>query len=168
MNIRKLTSALAVADQISAADVEAIASAGYRAIVCNRPDNEVAGQPAYSDIERAAVARGLQVFCLPVASGQVEDHQALQMAQVLQALPEPVLAYCRSGTRSVMLWALAEAGKRDTEKILQIAASAGYDLNAMRGHLETLARDGSLSERAGQLMVCPGVSAIPAAAAAVL
>lgn len=168
MIIRKLTPALAVTDQISAADVDAIADAGYRTIVCNRPDGEAADQPAYLDIERAAVARGLQVFCLPVVSGQVQDSQALQMAQVLKALPEPVLAYCRTGTRSVVLWALAEAGKRDTDEILQIAARAGYDLTAMRSRLEALAGAGSLPELADQLVVCPGVTAVPVAAEAAL
>ena len=168
MIIRKLTPALAVTDQISAADVDAIADAGYRTIVCNRPDNEVAGQPAYLDIERAAVSRGLQVFCLPVVSGQVQDNQALQMAQVLKALPEPVLAYCRTGTRSVVLWALSEAGKRDTDEILHIATSAGYDLNAMRGRLQALAGEGQLGSQADQLVVCPGVRAVPASAEAVL
>lgn len=163
MNIRTLTPALAVTEQIAVADVAAIAAAGYRTIVCNRPDGEGDDQPAYRDIEQAAVAQGLQVYCLPVISGQVQDDQALQMAQVLKALPEPVLAFCRTGTRSVMLWALSEAGKRDTDEILQIASRAGYDLSAMRDRLLALADNPqALVGRDDQLVVCPGVSVEPA------
>lgn len=165
MNIRSLTPALAVTEQITAANVAAIADAGYRTIVCNRPDGESEDQTAYIEIEQAAVARGLQVYCLPVISGQVQDDQAVQMAQVLKALPEPVLAYCRTGTRSVVLWALAEAGKREVDEILHIAERAGYDLSVMRGRLEALANDpSSLPAASDRLVVCPGVSVEPLAA----
>ncbi len=166
MNFRKLVPGLSVAEQISVADMPAIVAAGFRTLVCNRPDGEAEGQPRYLELERAAMAHGLQIYCLPVISGQVQDHQAVQMAQVLAGLPGPVLAFCRTGTRSTVLWALSAAGEMEVDEILARAAAAGYDLSAMRGRLEQLAAGNrALDGQTDQLMVCPGVASVPAAAA---
>lgn len=158
MDIRTLTPELSVAPQISPDDVAQLAAAGFRSIVCNRPDNEEEGQIAFADIARVANAHGLQAAHLPVISGQVQDDQAMQMAGALAELPTPVLAFCRTGTRSTMLWALSQAGRQPTEHILTTAKTANYDLEAMRNRLDCLA-DTPLSAACNldTLIVCPGV-----------
>jgi sulfide:quinone oxidoreductase len=107
MDIRTLDNDIAVASQVQPADLPAIARAGFRAIVCNRPDGESAGQPAFSAVERAARELGLPAHYLPAESGKVTDEQGRQFAALFDTLPKPVLAYCRSGMRSATLWSLS-------------------------------------------------------------
>ena len=110
MSLHALTPDFAVAGQITPEDVPAIAQAGFRSIVCNRPDGEGGPmQPSYADVERAAKAAGLEVRNLPVISGRITPEQVGAMAELLEELPAPVLAYCRSGARSTNLWQMARA-----------------------------------------------------------
>ena len=112
MSIQSLTADFAVAGQISPEDLPAIAAAGFKSVICNRPDGEAGpSQPAYSAIEQAAVAAGLQVRYLPAISGQVTPEHGAQLACLLDELHGPVLAYCRSGARSANMWQLAQAGR---------------------------------------------------------
>ena len=128
MDFRKLTEGLSVMPQITPQDIPAIAAAGYRAIICNRPDGEGPDQPNFEEIENAATAAGLQCRYLPIVSGKVEDADALAFRAAMVALPGPALAYCRTGTRSATLWSLAVAGEKTTADILQATAAAGYDM----------------------------------------
>ncbi len=128
MDIKVLNKELAVAPQISANDLQAIASAGYRSIICNRPDGEAADQPGFSEIAQAAVQLGLKTRYLPVESGKVTDAQADTFGSLMTELPGPVLAYCRTGTRSATLWALSQAGRQPVANILETARNADYDL----------------------------------------
>ena len=110
MSVQALSPDFSVAGQISAQDVAAIARAGFRSIVCNRPDGEGGpGQPAFGAIEQAAVQAGLQARYLPVVSGQITAGDGAALARLLLELPAPVLAYCRSGARSSALWQLVQA-----------------------------------------------------------
>ncbi len=112
MSIQSLSADFAVAGQISPEDLPAIAAAGFKSVICNRPDGEAGPtQPTYSAIEQAARAAGLQVRFLPAVSGQVTPEQGAQLARLLDELPGPVLAYCRSGARSANMWQLAQAGR---------------------------------------------------------
>jgi sulfide:quinone oxidoreductase len=131
MDIRKITDELSVAPQIQAAEVPAIVAAGFRAVICNRPDGETSDQPCCSDIEAAVKAHGLVWRSQPVRSGgvTVEDGQAF--GALLAELPKPVLAYCQSGTRCATLWSLSEAGKRPLTEIVSRANAAGYDVAAV-------------------------------------
>ena len=129
MDIRKVTDGFAVSPQITPDDVPAIAAAGYRTIICNRPDNEEYGQPEVARIRAAAEAAGLALHVIPIASGMFGPQHVAQMREALEAAEEPVLAYCRSGTRSIMLWAFQEVGRRPREEVLAAAAQAGYDLS---------------------------------------
>ncbi len=158
MEIRKLTDELSVAQQIAPQDVATLAAAGFKSIVCNRPDGEEEGQVAFVEIARLANEHGMQAAHLPVISGQVQDDQAVQMAGALAELPTPVLAFCRTGTRSTMLWALSRAGRQPTDDVLAIAKTAGYDLEAMRDRLNCLT-DNPLAASCNldSLIVCPGV-----------
>ena len=128
MQLNKVTDALSVSPQISAGDMAAIRDAGFRAIICNRPDGEGADQPNFDEIEAAAKAAGMDVRYLPVTSGMVRDEDADSFGQALMELPGPVLAYCRTGTRSATLWSLSEAKTRPVPEILAATKAAGYDM----------------------------------------
>ena len=93
MDIKRIDQELAVAGQVQAADVPAIAQAGYRAIICNRPDGEGADQPVFEEVERAAREHGLHAHYLPAESGKVTDEQGRQFGELLATLPKPVLAF---------------------------------------------------------------------------
>lgn len=109
MQLNKINDALTVSPQITADDIPALKEAGFRSLICNRPDGEGADQPTHEEIETAAKAAGLEVRYLPVQSGLVRDEDAVAFGAALRDLPGPVLAYCRSGTRSATLWSLSQA-----------------------------------------------------------
>ncbi|CAB3778710.1 bifunctional protein tyrosine phosphatase family protein/NAD(P)/FAD-dependent oxidoreductase [Pararobbsia alpina] len=131
MDIKKLTDELAVSRQIAASDLPAIKAAGFRAIVCNRPDGEGPDQPNFSEIEAAAGKHDIEAYYLPTESGKVGDAEGIQFGELMHALPKPVLAYCRTGTRSATLWALSEAPRRSLPDIIAAGKEAGYDLSAL-------------------------------------
>ena len=124
-----------VTGQIAPHDLPEIAGAGVTTIVNNRPDHEEPGQPTTAEIRRAAQAAGLAYRDIPVAGG-ISDTQIEAMAQALEAAPGKLLAFCRSGTRSTFLWALARASQgADPDTLLNQAAVAGYDLTPIRSAL---------------------------------
>ena len=131
MTAKKLTAEFSVAPQISVADVADLAAQGFKSIICNRPDSEGPDQPLFAEIERAAASAGLSARYIPVVSGKVSDEDAAKFAAAMSVLPKPVLAYCRSGTRSTTLWALSEAGKRPLDDIVGTARSAGFDVSGV-------------------------------------
>ena len=124
-----------VAGQIVPADLPAIAAAGVRTVVNNRPDGEEPGQPAGDDIRAAAEAAGLAYRHIPVAGGLAAE-QVEALADLLGQDGGKRLLFCRSGTRSTYLWALAEASRgADPETLISQAAAAGYDLGPLRPYL---------------------------------
>ena len=131
MEMKTLTPHITVSAQIGASDVAAIARAGFKSVICNRPDGEAADQPGFQEIEAAALAAGLQIRYLPAESGKVTDAQGLAFGRVFDELPKPVFAYCRTGMRSVTMWALANAGKVALAQLIETAGSAGYDLKGL-------------------------------------
>jgi sulfide:quinone oxidoreductase len=131
MDIRKITEELSVAPQIRTDDVSAIAAAGFRAVICNRPDGESSDQPCCEDIEAAVKASGLEWRMQPVRSGGVTQADVAAFGVLMAELPKPVLAFCRSGTRCATLWCLSQAGKRPLPDIIERARSAGYDMAAI-------------------------------------
>lgn len=131
MQIRQVTDEVAVAGQIRPEDVAQIAAAGFRAIICNRPDGEEQGQPDFASIAAAAAAAGLAVRDIPVRNGAMTMAHVEAVGSAIAELPKPVLAYCRSGTRSITLWSLSEAGKRPPAEIVELAARAGYDMSGL-------------------------------------
>ena len=139
MQVRRVSDELAVSPQISVADVAEAAAQGFKAIVSNRPDGESADQIAFGEIEAAAKAKGLEIVWQPVISGQMSDEEGRKFGEIVDGLPGPVLAYCRSGTRCIMLWALSQAGQQPPADIVGQAAQAGYDLSALAPRLEHLA-----------------------------
>jgi uncharacterized protein (TIGR01244 family) len=104
---RQLDSDFAVAAQISPADLPRIAEAGFKTILCARPDHEEPGQPDFSLIAKAASEAGLEAVHIPV-SGAVGEGQLIRMGNALRDLPKPMFAYCRSGARAGSLYAYAK------------------------------------------------------------
>ena len=138
--LRIIDDHIAVAPQITPEEVAAIAQAGYAEIVNNRPDDEEGGQPSGAEIAAAAAAVGIAYRAIPVTHSGFSGAQVEQMAAALTAAAGPVLAYCRSGTRSAHLWALARARLGDDPATLVAKASAaGYDISGIRAMLDTLA-----------------------------
>ena len=138
---RQLTDTLYVSPQIGVEQVEDARALGVTMIVNNRPDDEDPGQTSGAEIEAAAEAAGIRYAAVPVAHGGFSPWQLDGMAAALeQAGTGKVLAYCRSGTRSTLLWGLtrARAGD-DTEALSRKAAAAGYDLSPVRQIMDTLA-----------------------------
>lgn len=110
MDIRQIAADYAVSAQIHPGDAAALKAAGFKSVICNRPDNEDAGQPPVADIKAAVEAAGLEFRHVPVISGQMTPQNVADHAQALDELPKPVFAYCRSGTRSTNLYNAAKAG----------------------------------------------------------
>jgi sulfide:quinone oxidoreductase len=109
MNAKKMSADFAVSEQVSPADLPAIARAGYRSIVCARPDGEGGPtQPRFADIETAAAAAGLRAAYLPIMPGQMTRADVEAFARLLETLPAPVFGYCRSGARAASLWQAAQ------------------------------------------------------------
>ncbi|HLZ78955.1 MAG TPA: TIGR01244 family sulfur transferase [Sphingomonas sp.] len=137
---RTIDETLLVAGQIAPEDVATAAAQGVRTIINNRPDGEQPGQPSAAAIEAAATAAGIGYAHIPV------DHSGFSMGQIeamtaALAQPGPALAFCRSGTRSTFLWALARglAGDEPAE-IAAKAANAGYDVAPLMGMITSLQR----------------------------
>lgn len=136
----RLTDAVSVAGQIGPADIATAAASGFTSVVNNRPDNEEPGQPSCADMRAAAAAAGIAYTAIPVDHRGFDMAQVAAMAAVLDAAAGPVLAFCRSGTRSANLWALAEAKRGgDADTIITAAASGRYDVSGLRATLAGLA-----------------------------
>ncbi|NBT32658.1 MAG: TIGR01244 family phosphatase, partial [Rhodobacteraceae bacterium] len=131
MELKKISSGLTVSPQINVSDIEAIKAAGFRSIICNRPDGEAADQPVFQEISDAARAAGLEAMYIPIVAGKVSDGDAGAFGAALDALPGPVLAYCRTGTRSATLWSLAVANDKPVSEILAATKAAGYDMGGV-------------------------------------
>jgi uncharacterized protein (TIGR01244 family) len=127
--IRQLDARTSVSGQIQPADVAALKASGFTMIISNRPDGEEPGQPTAAEIQDAAEAQGLEFRHVPIIRGiGPSDVEAMQEA--LDAASGKLLAYCRSGNRSALTWAVARRGQgASVEEIRQAVTGAGYDLS---------------------------------------
>ena len=133
---RKLDETISVAGQVEPADIAEAARQGFTFIINNRPDGEAPGQPASTEMETAARAAGLGYAAIPITHAGFSEDQVAAMGQALGEAPGPVLAFCRSGTRSTFVWALARARAGDDPiELANKAAAAGYDLGPIRALL---------------------------------
>jgi len=131
---RRVTDQFSVSPQIAVGDVAQAAAEGFVLIINNRPDGEDPAQPDGAEIEAAARAAGLDYVAIPVRGGP-DAAQVLAQRQAVEAANGPVLAYCRSGTRSIVTWAIgqAQAGTVDRQTLISQGAEAGYDLSGVVG-----------------------------------
>ncbi|WP_339678397.1 TIGR01244 family sulfur transferase [uncultured Hyphomonas sp.] len=134
-DIRRVTEAFAVAPQINEEDVAQIGAAGFKTIVANRPDGEGGvDQPRMGAIRAKAESLGLTFVALPF-SGAPTPEVVERMSNILNEAPQPVLAYCRTGTRCITAWALTHSGQGTGQEIVDAAADAGYDLSSLQSLL---------------------------------
>jgi uncharacterized protein (TIGR01244 family) len=139
LDIREITETYAVSPQIAPEDMGAIRARGFTTVICNRPDTENPPELHSAALKAAAEAAGLHFVENPFAAGldmSIIDRQRA----AIDAATGPVLAYCRSGTRSATVWALAEAGRSGTDSILQAISRAGYPMDGMRAQIDALAQ----------------------------
>jgi uncharacterized protein (TIGR01244 family) len=137
---RKLSDRVLASPQITVADVAAAAAQGVTLIVNNRPEGESDDQTSGAEIAAAAQAAGLGYVEIPITHAGFSEAQVKAMVEALEQAQGPVLAYCRSGTRSTLLWALAEASRgADPETLERQAAQAGYDIAPVRALCDMLA-----------------------------
>ncbi|MEO9530860.1 TIGR01244 family sulfur transferase [Roseibium sp.] len=129
--MKAINSQISVAPQIRPEDLADYAQQGFRSVICNRPDGEGADQPVFEEIEAAAKRLGLEVRYLPIVAGKVRDADADAFGELMDTLPKPVLAYCRTGTRSATLWSLSQADKQPLSDILAQSRAAGYDMSGV-------------------------------------
>lgn len=143
-DFRQIEDGIFASPQIELADVETAHAMGITLIINNRPENESPDQTPGAKIEAAARAAGIAYIAIPVAPGGFNEAQVSAMGDALRGAQGPVLAYCRSGTRSTLLWALAEASKgRSPDELARSAAGAGYDVGPVRPTMDVLAGSAS-------------------------
>ena len=140
MDIRKLSSEFSVSPQIVADDVAEIAALGFKSVLCNRPDCEALEQTPSVQIAEQAERCGLEFRLIPVSGCNFTDAAVANFLCAIESLPTPILGYCRTGTRSTNLWALALAGKHSPQELISLAKSAGYDLSAIALRLTAVAQ----------------------------
>ena len=135
----KLTDNIFVAPQIDTDAVAAAKAEGVTLIINNRPEDESADQTPGAAIEAAATEAGIEYLAIPVTHAGFAEWQVTAMADALEKADGKVLAYCRSGTRSTLLWALARASRGDHPAVLaEQAADAGYDLSPITAMMDIL------------------------------
>ena len=142
MDVKKLSDKISVASQIQLSDMEALAKAGFSMIISNRPDGEEGGQPTFSEIKEAAEKAGMGAIHVPVVSGNLQADDPAKMGAALDKSEGSVLAFCRSGTRSSMLWALDQGARGvSSDEVLTATSAAGYDLSGLAQTIDKFARE---------------------------
>ncbi len=135
MELKRINDDVSVAPQISPDDMPAIRAAGFTTVINNRPDGEAPDQPTSETMRTAAEAAGLSYHFIPLGREGVSSQMVDEERAVLEGSDGPVLAFCRSGTRSTTLWALTQAGKMPATEIVAQAAHAGYEMSHLLGYL---------------------------------
>lgn len=140
MDIRQITQDYAVSPQIEPQDMATLAARGFRTVINNRPDAEVPPELQSAAMRAAAEAAGLAYIDNPVVNGGLTMDMVQAQGAALAEADAPIFAYCRSGTRSSIVWALSQAGRQPTDALIEAAGKAGYDLAGMRDQIDTLAK----------------------------
>lgn len=135
MKLAVLTPNVSALAQPSVQEIAELAQRGYRSIISARPENETEDQPEWLDLKAAAAAHGMEAVQIPIVMGQIRDDQIAEFRDSLQQLPKPVAAFCRSGTRAALMWALANQANLTIDERISIAAKEGYDLEPFRQRL---------------------------------
>lgn len=138
MEIRQITPRYAVSPQITVDDVPAIAAAGFVKVICNRPNTEVPADMQYEAIGEAVRAAGLQYEVLELTHQTMTPENVAIQRDLAESCSGPVLAYCASGTRCSVVWALGQCDRMSTDDILQATTKAGYALDTLRPALDQM------------------------------
>lgn len=135
-DFNKLNDDLSVTAQLLPEDMPAVAAAGFKMVLNNRPDGEAADQPSSNEMAVAAEAAGLAYAHQPVVGTNIAETDIDGFDAIVSLAETPVLAFCRTGTRSTTLWALTQATEQDNGSIIATAELAGYDLSALADRLD--------------------------------
>ena len=136
MTIEPLSPNLSVMPQIEVTDMADLAARGFKSIIGNRPEGETPEQPAWSSLAAEAARHGMSARQIPVVPGQIGPEHVDQFAAALREMPVPIAAFCRTGTRSAMLWALVNPDKLSVDERIATAAAQGYDVAPLRARME--------------------------------
>lgn len=136
MDIRQITPRFYAAPQLSPEDMPEIAAAGIKRVVCNRPDQEIPPSHHASVLEQAAKSEGLEFMVLPLTHENMTPQVIAENKALIEGSDGPVVAYCASGTRSTIAWALGAASNMDIDDVIAAARAGGYDLSNMRQTLQ--------------------------------
>ena len=138
-DFRQLSPTMFASPQIRPDDIGSASEAGVTLVINNRPDGEAPEEPQGAEIEAAAKAAGIDYLAIPIGHSGFSEPQVAAMQEALDKAHGPVLAYCRSGTRSTLLWSLAQArAGKDPDSIAQAARAAGYDVSPIRPAMDAL------------------------------
>tara|TARA_R110001599_G_scaffold353512_1_gene593423 strand:+ start:11322 stop:13019 length:1698 start_codon:yes stop_codon:yes gene_type:complete len=166
-DIKRLTEQFSVSGQLTTEEVKALAAQGIKSLICNRPDGEAADQPNVAEIQAAADEAGIALAYLPVEPGKFSGKDVSNFLAALQRLPSPVHAFCRTGTRSVSLWALGQRRMGiGSQVLLDTAAAQGYDLSSALATIDDAAAAHQRAPNAVQydiLIIGAGAAGIAAA-----
>jgi len=139
MDINQITPDYAVAGQIALTDLETLVARGFTTVICNRPDQEISADLQSGLVEAAARALGLEFVYNPISGQGMTMNNLTRQGETLAAAKGPVFAYCRSGTRSTVVWSFVQAGSLPVDEIVAAAARGGYNIDNMRPQIESLA-----------------------------
>lgn len=140
MDLREIADDYAVSPQITPSDLAALAASGVHTVICNRPDAEVPPDLQAAEMEKAAEAAGIAFVYNPVVGIGMSPASIDEQADAIEAADGPVVAYCASGMRSALMWALARAGTEPAEDILRTVANAGYRMDHLIGQIEGIGK----------------------------
>lgn len=137
MTVKALSPNVSVSPQIAPEDVAPLAEAhGFKSLICNRPDGEEEDQPRWAEIAAAALEAGMETAHIPVTGKDFRPEAVAAFADALESMPKPVLAFCRTGTRSTILWALSNNGSLTADERIRTGTRAGFDLEPWREAME--------------------------------
>lgn len=137
---RKLSDDFYASPQITPQEVSEAAAMGIKLVVNNRPDGESPDQPPGADIEAATRAAGMDYLAIPIGGSGFSEPQVEALQEALASAQGPVLGFCRSGTRSTLLWSLAQARSgAEPDAIAEAAAAGGYDVSPVRPAMDMFA-----------------------------
>ena len=132
MKLAEVTDTFTVSPQLQPGDMSELANAGFRTVICNRPDGEEPGQPAVVSLREAAEGVGMAFHHIPVSGGAFPSEALIAFRQVREEADGKVIAFCRTGTRSITLDALANIENLSANERIERAKRAGYDLSGLR------------------------------------
>lgn len=137
---RKLTENYSVSPQISPEDVAVLRDLGFVMVLCNRPDGEIPPDLQSAAMREAVEDAGLRFEVLPLTHQTMNAENIQRQQELVESAGGPVLAYCASGTRCTVIWALGQAATQGADAVIETAREAGYDISGLRPTLESLAQ----------------------------
>lgn len=140
MNFRTLSPVYTTSPQIRPADVPLLKDAGYACVICNRPDGEIPPDLHAAVMRKAVEDAGMTFVFNPIIGGAMTAENVTAQDAAMASATGPVFAYCASGNRSSIVWALANAGRIPTDEMIRAAAIHGYNLEPARAMIEARAR----------------------------